>query len=127
MGSIVARRAGGRVWPMTDADSLSASAGALSGCFADWCVQCRYARVFNAVLPEPELAIPILNQCGAVLDPVAVIAVQHPVDLLHLRPVNMSTDDAVEAAPRGLVRRGLFEAAHVVARIAHAGLDPGGQ
>src|SRR5689334_1058448 len=105
----------------------SAAGGSLSGGFAVRRIEGGYALVFHAVLPETQLAIAIFDERGAVLYPVAVIAVQHAFDPLHLWTMNMSADDAVEAASCRLMRRSEFKTTHVVPRITHAGFDPRGQ
>ena len=56
-----------------------------------------------------EAAVTVFHQRGAAFDPVAVVAVQHAVDGADLRLVDVTADDAVEAAPAGLMGGGIFE------------------
>src|SRR5689334_21097306 len=49
-------------------------------------------------------AVAMLDQRGAALHPVAVIAIEDAVDLLDLGLVDVAADDAVQAASPGLCR-----------------------
>jgi hypothetical protein len=44
----------------------------------------------------------VFHQRGAVLHPVAVVEVEHAVDVAHLAKVDVAADVAVEAAPAGV-------------------------
>lgn len=45
-----------------------------------------------------EAAVGVLNKGGATLHPIAIVAVQHAVQLAQRRAVDVPADDAVEAA-----------------------------
>ena len=53
----------------------------------------------------------MLDQGGAALHPVAVVAVEDAVDLADLGLVDVAADDAVDAAPAGLVGDRVLEVA----------------
>ena len=61
----------------------------------------------------------VLDQSGQALDPIAVVTVEHPVDLTHLGVVDMATDHAMQPAPTRLTRHGSFE----IGDIADCALD----
>ncbi len=58
----------------------------------------------------------VLHQRRQALDPVAVVAVQHAVDVAHLGVVDVAADDALHAAPARLARDRDFEVADVADR-----------
>ena len=59
-----------------------------------------------AAVPRPiddlQLAVGMLDERGQALDPVAVVGVEHAVDVAHLGVVDVAADHAVDAAPARL-------------------------
>src|SRR5688500_1012564 len=65
-------------------------------------------------VPQRQLTAARFDQRGTTLHPVAIVAIEHAIDVAHARAVNVSTDDAVEiAAERGL-RGGVLERGDVL-------------
>ena len=58
--------------------------------------------VHRCPIEQLETPVGLLDQSGAAFDPIAGVAVKDTVDLAHLRVMNMSTNDAVEATLGGV-------------------------
>ena len=82
---------------------------------------CEFQRQIRQPAPLPfddlEFALPGFYQGRQALHPVTVVAVQHAVDVLDLRLVDMATDHAVEPALARRACHGIFERGHEVHRI----------
>src|ERR1700676_3049140 len=78
-------------------------------------------------MPQLQFAAAGLDERGAAIDPVTVVAVEHALDVRHLGSMDMTTDDAVQPATARGVRRGGLEAVHVAHRVADATLEVAGE
>ena len=77
--------------------------------------------------PVDQLQPPIVvfHQRGAALYPVAVVQIQHAVDLAHFRVMDVAAYDAVETAPAGFVRQRGLETVDGFDGAFHLPLQPG--
>ncbi|AHK80767.1 hypothetical protein M911_13695 [Ectothiorhodospira haloalkaliphila] len=71
---------------------------------------------------EPDIALKILQQRRAVLHPVTVIAVQHTIDALDARLVDVAADVAVIVPLGSPAGRRRLESPDILPGLAHAGL-----
>src|SRR5262249_29838441 len=72
---------------------------------------------------EAEVAVEVLDQRRAVLDPVPAIHVEHVVDLTNLGPVDVSADHARHPALATELEHRVFVVGHVLHRALRAQLD----
>src|SRR5262245_58967528 len=83
---------------------------------------------FTALRPaqEREAAAEIFGQRGAALDPVAVVAIEHAVDVGDLSAMNVPADGAVETPSSRLQRERALEVRDVRDSVLHLVLEIGG-
>jgi hypothetical protein len=75
-------------------------------------------------LDDLQTAIVILDQPGAAFHPVAVVAVQHAVEVADLGVMDMAADHAIDAALARFLGYGLLVVADIFDRVLDLVLEP---
>ena len=65
-------------------------------------------------IPDREPSVPVFDEGGTTLHPVAVVAVEHPIDMPDLSAMDMTADHAIDAATTYFVGDRLLETRDVV-------------
>ena len=82
---------------------------------------------FRRPVHQCQLSIPVLNQRHLAFNPIAVIAIQRPIDRPHFRAMNMVADDTVMSTPTGFPGYCYFKIVDVIQRRFHFVLKIGGK
>ena len=70
-----------------------------------------------------QASITVLYQSRTALDPVTIIAIEHPPNFAHLRAVNMAANDTLVPSAKRLGSHGFLKIGHVVQRLLYLAFE----